>query len=1078
MDLHSLQTVYDQFNNPGLQMKKQFLLTFFLVATLFTVQINSQVLFEEKFESSGKWKVNASDAVSVKMESDKGYSGKCLRFDINFKAGSGYGGVYDLLSLDLPENYQITFFVKAKNLPSNNFEIKLADPSGDNVWWSNKKGYDFPGEWTKITVRKRNLAFAWGPQGGGEIKKAGRIELIVASINGGKGSVYIDELKIEKLEVPAQPTLPPVVTNSFYGEEDCPNSLFDKNSTTGLSGGTKISEFTIDIDLTVQKEFGGIVLEWDKEMYPHGFSLLASNDLKKWVTLSKNKGKGGKSYIVTAEAQYRYIRIVVDNKKKYESYLKEVEFKDLSFADNHNNLFFVIAAEQPKGWFPRYTLKQQNYFTVTGVSGDVKEGLLNEDGLLETDKQSFSVEPFLYLNDKFYTWNDVQISHSLVDEYIPIPSVKWSDEKFDMQVTAFAWGEVEKSLLYAEYLVTNKSNKELKGSFSLAIRPFQVNPPWQDLNFYGGTAKIESISLNKGYALVNNKTAVIPLGVTGDFGATTFEEGDISSYISGNALPQAKKITDKIGLGSAAFSFKISLKPGEQKRLTFAIPQYKSITPESIVKLSSKNDLYKTEFLKTKDFWQKKLGHISWKVPKELQTVFNSVKSNIGYILINRDNVGIQPGSRSYERSWIRDGALTSAALLKMGLQKEVKQFAEWYAKYLYENGKVPCVVDKRGPDPVPENDSNGEFIYLIYQYYRYTGDKEFIKNLFPKVESAISFIRQMIAERSTEHYKNNPNDSIRSLYGLVPESISHEGYSDKPMHSYWDNFFTLLGLKDAVTMAKLIGRNDLVASWSATRDSFETNLYNSIKLAIKRTGIDYIPGCAEKGDFDATSTTIAVYPGGEIHNLPQPYLDNTFARYYKFFTDRRDGKLNWNEYTPYEMRTIGTFNFSGQTDIVWELIQYFMKDQRPQGWNHWAEVVTRDYRFARFVGDMPHTWCGSDFINAIRAMVVHERESDNSLLIAPGFPNAWYEFDEGFTFQNLPTYYGEINFEIVKKGLEATINITGDIKIPEGGIRYVIPPKFRKERIELNDKWIEPGLDGEVIIKSLPAKVELIYWK
>ncbi len=110
--------------------------------------------------------------------------------------------------------------------------------------------------------------------------------------------------------------------------------------------------------------------------------------------------------------------------------------------------------------------------------------------------------------------------------------------------------------------------------------------------------------------------------------------------------------------------------------------------------------------------------------------------------------------------------------------------------------------------------------------------------------------------------------------------------------------------------------------------------------------------------------------------------------------------------------------------------------------------------------------------------MVVHERESNNSLLIAPGFPNAWYEFDEGFSFNNLPTYYGEINFEIVKKGLEATINITGDIKIPEGGIRYVIPPKFRKERIELNDKWIEPGLDGEVIIKSLPAKVELIYWK
>lgn len=38
-----------------------------------------------------------------------------------------------------------------------------------------------------------------------------------------------------------------------------------------------------------------------------------------------------------------------------------------------------------------------------------------------------------------------------------------------------------------------------------------------------------------------------------------------------------------------------------------------------------------------------------------------------------------------------------------MGLKTEVKEFAEWYAKYLYKNGKVPCVVDKRGPDPVPK---------------------------------------------------------------------------------------------------------------------------------------------------------------------------------------------------------------------------------------------------------------------------------------------------------------------------------------------------------------------------------------
>ena len=44
---------------------------------------------------------------------------------------------------------------------------------------------------------------------------------------------------------------------------------------------------------------------------------------------------------------------------------------------------------------------------------------------------------------------------------------------------------------------------------------------------------------------------------------------------------------------------------------------------------------------------------------------------------------------------------------------------------------------------------------------------------------------------------------------------------------------------------------------------------------------IDYLPGAAELGDFDATSTTIALAPGGEQGRLPEPLLTNTFERYW-----------------------------------------------------------------------------------------------------------------------------------------------------------------------------------------------------
>ena len=66
---------------------------------------------------------------------------------------------------------------------------------------------------------------------------------------------------------------------------------------------------------------------------------------------------------------------------------------------------------------------------------------------------------------------------------------------------------------------------------------------------------------------------------------------------------------------------------------------------------------------------------------------------------------------------------MTSAALLKLGLRAEVKNFIDWYSSYQYENGMVPCVVDQRGPDPVPENDSHGELIFACMEYFRFTAD-------------------------------------------------------------------------------------------------------------------------------------------------------------------------------------------------------------------------------------------------------------------------------------------------------------------------------------------------------------------
>jgi len=95
----------------------------------------------------------------------------------------------------------------------------------------------------------------------------------------------------------------------------------------------------------------------------------------------------------------------------------------------------------------------------------------------------------------------------------------------------------------------------------------------------------------------------------------------------------------------------------------------------------------------------------------------------------------------------------------------------------------------------LPEHDSHGEYIWAVANYYRCTHDREFLKSHWPRVQKAVAYIQSLRAKRMTDEYADATSPK-HAFYGLVPESISHEGYSAKPMHSYWDDFFVLLGLK------------------------------------------------------------------------------------------------------------------------------------------------------------------------------------------------------------------------------------------------------------------------------------------
>ena len=1048
-----------------------------IILVLATNLIHAQIKTLDEFENKNGWNFIKSDGVNLNLSNEKGLSGNAIRFDYDFTHGTGYGGIQKLFPIDLPDNYQFTFYVKAES-PANNFEIKFADKSGDNVWWVSNRNYDFPTEWKKITIKKRHISFAWGPTADQNLKRIDRIEFTIASFVGGKGTVWLDDFKFEALPPEAQMYPVPVATASSSLKKHTPASIVDNSNETSWQSG-KAKDQNVIIDFKTRREFGGLQINWLKEKFAKSFDVQLSTDGKTWETAySVQSNQSNVSFIRLPETEAKYLKLNLKTSSSEGFGISEIKFLTIKESLQPNNFLIYTAKNSPVGDYPRYFSEQASFWTITGVNNDVKEAMINEDGMVEVDKGLFSIEPLIKMEDSVFNWNNVKSVQSLgapenSRDFNFIPTVTWQlkDLKFEISVTAT--GEANKnSKLDIRYSFKNTSDRPQDFEFYLLIRPFQVNPYYQFLNLTGGVGKIRSIKEEVGnYLSVDDKVVLFQKKYDA-FGASVPDEGNLVELIRNGKMPVSKSAIDQNGLANGAVKYTLHLNPGESTELYVAVPFYgKSLPGEKPV-----NTDISSEFAKSSDFWKSKAGHIKFNLPPSADRIVNTYKSNLAYILVNRDKAGIQPGSRSYERSWIRDGALTSSALLKSGIVQEVKDFIDWYAAHQYENGKVPCVVDFRGPDPVPENDSHGELIYLIREYFNFTHDTAFLKSKNSHVLKAVEYIEALVAERSTDHYKNG-NDSIRAYYGLVPESISHEGYSAKPMHSYWDNFFTMKGLKDAAEIQKILGETTNYERIAKVRDTFKDNLYNSLQLAMKTRSINYIPGCVELGDFDATSTTIALTPCNELKNLPKPQVYNTFDKYYNFFKNRRDGKLNWTNYTPYENRLIGSFIILDQPDRAHELIDFFLKDQHPQGWNHWAEVVWGKPRFPGFIGDMPHTWVGSDFINAIRSMFVYENEYDQSLVLASALYQDWIDAPEGMSVENLPTYYGEISYSIKKSNDSYNISIKGDVKLPANGINIRNFNGFKLPlKVTVNGTDIKTFNAKEITVKEIPAEVIIYY--
>jgi len=811
-------------------------------------------------------------------------------------------------------------------------------------------------------------------------------------------------------------------------------------------------------------QLGGVELHWAAS-YARAYAVDVRSNGANWRTVRTITGaNGGRDYLYFPATRADALRVrCLTAHDETEYALKEIKCKGGDEQATPIRHFIAAANDGERGHFPRWLTREQEFWTIVGLPWEDDECLLGETGTVEPYDGGFSVMPMITTGDgASFTWADVTLTQSLARDYLPLPAARWNAERWQLDVAAVPLPG--KSSTLVRYRFANRGTKPFAGSLHLLLRPVQLNPQWQ----YGGLSPIREAQCVRAepfdYVRVNGEPRMLLLDPPAAVGAAAYTSRDILA-LSG---PLPSKATDTAGKVHVKLRYDLHVPAGAHRDIVVAYPMKRAVRLSSELVADPATTFEKIQNRAARD-WSERLGRFDIRIPEK--RLVDVLRSNLAYILLNQDGPWIKPGPRNYNRSWIRDGALTSLALLRMGMNRPVARYIRAYAAVLPASGWVPWVIHADGRPTAfvtgtregHEYDSQGQLAFLVRQYLDFTGDERFARAIYPAVIRALQFAAALRRERMTEAYETAAQ--LQPYYGILPESNSHEGYYPAT-HSYWDNFWFLRGLKDGIYLSERLNFPEDAAWLREEEADFRQSLFASIRRVISRDNLDYIPGCVEKGDFDATSTAIAVMACGENGRLPEPYARQTFDRYYEHFLARlRPGGAE--SFTPYEVRTADAFIRMGQRERALSMLRHFVSDAvRPVGWNHFAEVVHGRRRAPSYIGDMPHTWVGSGYISAVRNLFVYETEE--RLVLAGGVDAAWTE--DGVWVQSLPTRFGPVSYSLQGNTDELRFTAQGDAAPPKGFV-LSLPTPFHGMGATANGRPI-PAKEGKMTFDRLPIAI------
>ncbi len=505
--------------------------------------------------------------------------------------------------------------------------------------------------------------------------------------------------------------------------------------------------------------------------------------------------------------------------------------------------------------------------------------------------------------------------------------------------------------------------------------------------------------------------------------------------------------------------FKKELAPDEKTELIFKMPRVpidKSTDQDFLRKYTNaKFEEYKTQTIK---FWEKLITEkCNISIPEK--RVDDSYKAGLVHLILatrSKDGKNRQGSGLPYDGLFFNDFVDMRRIYDLAGLPEFVEINTQWLIDNQNENGMFLDPILTHGKEIMA---SHGQALVSLAHHYVMTRDDEYLERIYPTMKKAVEWMERK--------HKENPN-------GLMPASIPFDAEMIKG-HYTSHNLWCLLGLRDAIRVARASGNTEDAGNWSVFHDSYKGAVIKAIEESAEEDG--YVPtglyhflmGPTAREGFKNYRTNqdwenmLLVYPT-EVLLPTDPKVAGTLnhirkVKYREGIMTYRNG-MHLHQYATTNL-TNQYLTINDQKHALLDLYHILLHNgSTHEGFENLVEPwEDRDPD----PSPPPHAWAAAKTSLLIRNCLIREyggeagiNENLRNLFLFSAISPEWVKEGDEILIENMPTEMGLVSASLKSVAKGAQIRITNNFHRAPNSIAIPIPYFVKLKEVRHNAKEYE----------------------